>query len=77
MLFVSLFSYSLEYSESGEFCIYNNLPDVQLMNFSLADGDHNLTMKVVVQDSAGDSSWVGMHAYKAYSEYHIRSWLFL
>jgi len=34
----------------------DRLPDVRLMGFSWADGDHNLTMMMVVPDSAGDAS---------------------
>jgi hypothetical protein len=48
----------------------DRLPDVRLMGFSWADGDHDLTM-MVVPDSAGDASGVYMHAYKAYSERRI------
>jgi len=33
----------------------DRLPDVRLMGFSWADGDHNLTM-MIVPDSAGDAS---------------------
>jgi len=32
------------------------LPDIRLMGFSWPDGDHNLTMMMVVADSAGDAS---------------------
>ena len=35
-------------------CIYG--PDVRLMGFSWADGDRDLTMMMVVPDSAGDAS---------------------
>jgi len=31
-------------------------PDVRLMGFSWADGDHDFTMMMVVPDSAGDAS---------------------
>ena len=34
----------------------DRLPDVRLMGFSWADGDHDLTMMMVVPDSAGDAS---------------------
>jgi hypothetical protein len=49
----------------------DRLSDVRLMGFSWADGDHDLTMMMVVPDSAGDASWVRMHAYKVYSERRI------
>jgi len=34
----------------------DRLPYVRLMGFSWADGDHDLTMMMVVPDSAGDAS---------------------
>jgi hypothetical protein len=34
----------------------DRLPDVRLMGFSWADGDHDLTMMKVVPDSVGDAS---------------------
>ena len=49
----------------------DRLPDVRLMGVSWADGVHDLTMMMVVPDSAGDASWVRMHVYKAYSKLRI------
>jgi hypothetical protein len=34
----------------------DRLPDVRLMGFSWADGDHDLTMMMVVLDLAGDAN---------------------
>jgi hypothetical protein len=34
----------------------DRLPDVRLLGFNWPDGDHNLTMMMVVQDPAGDAS---------------------
>jgi len=41
----------------------DRLPDARLMGGSWADGDRDLTMVMVVPDSAGDASWVRMHVY--------------
>jgi hypothetical protein len=37
------------------------------MGFSWASGDDDLMVMMVIRGSAGDASWVSMHAYKAYS----------
>jgi hypothetical protein len=49
----------------------DRFPDGWLMGVNWADGDHDLTMMMVVPDSDGDARWVRMLVYMAYSERRI------